>query len=585
MHLVRIVGLGAAYVAGGRLGLWLAFEHGSVSPAWPPTGIAMAALLVWGVRTWPGVALGAFVVNALTEAPLAAVAGITVGNTLEAVVGVLLLQRLGVRGEIGTLRDVLALLTGALVAPVASATVGVASLCVSGAADWPGFGRLWWQWWLGDGMGALVIVPLVLSWRGAPRFLPTAARAVEVALLGVGLGGVSVFVFGRPLDPGFLDQSYWVFPLLVWAALRFGLRGVSLAALVASGLAIWGTVRGLGPFTTASTAASLVLLQAFLGVLGVTGLILAAVTTERHRAEAALAQANDELERRVDARTADLARTNGELAQQNQENEAFVFAVSHDLRSPLVNLEGFSHELELTTRDLGGVLAQASLPEDVRVRARRLEEDMADSIRFIRTGVVRLTTHTDALLKLARAGRVDYDLRCVELQPLVTRIVASLRATVGERRATVEIEDVSPVWGDAAALEQIFANLIGNALQFLDPARPGVVTIGQLGLDEDGGRRTYFVRDNGLGIAEAQIPKVFDAFRRFHTASAPGAGLGLAIVRRAVERHGGRVWVSSQVGAGSTFFVALPAAPETRPPRPHRADTTNQEGRELGLEG
>jgi signal transduction histidine kinase len=139
---------------------------------------------------------------------------------------------------------------------------------------------------------------------------------------------------------------------------------------------------------------------------------------------------------------------------------------------------------------------------------------------------------------------------------------------ISQRAVMVSVRELPPAWGDPAAVEQIFSNLIGNALNFLDPARHGRIEIGALEsepVDESDPRavrmRTYYVRDNGLGIPAAYMSKVFRAFQRLHGDVANGDGIGLAVVRRTVERHGGRVWVESAEGAGSTFFVMLPEQP------------------------
>jgi signal transduction histidine kinase len=564
-YLPRAAILAGLYFAAGKLGLAMAFENASVSPVWPPTGLALAGLTILGLRFWPAIAAGAFLVNVTTPTPslILTACGITVGNTLEAVVGAWLLTRAaGFRPSLDRLQDVVRLVFfAAIFSTMVSATVGVLTLCVGDPALWSNSGRLWWQWWVGDAMGDLVVAPVLLLWCVRHRFAELHRREVEaLALLG-GLLGTGLFVFGRHFDEGFLDNSYWVFPFLIWAAVRFGPRGIATAQVVVSAVAIMGTLNGYGPFVRDSTSegAGLVLLQMFLGIATIMGLVLAAITAEREHAIQALRTLNEELEERIADRTMELAQTNRELAQKNEENETFVYSVSHDLRSPLVNLQGFSQELTLVGKDIQDVLSDAAVPEAVQQRGLALlNGDMKGSIQFIQAGVVRLSHIIDALLQLSRVGRVEYHMQLVELNQVVARVVASMHSSIVERGATVTVADLPPVWGDPTATEQVFANLIGNALNYLDPRRPGVVHVGSTAAKPGGSGHTYFVQDNGLGIAELHRVKLFHAFQRLHPGAAKGEGMGLTFVRRIVERHGGTIWVESTVDVGSTFFVALP---------------------------
>jgi signal transduction histidine kinase len=257
------------------------------------------------------------------------------------------------------------------------------------------------------------------------------------------------------------------------------------------------------------------------------------------------------------------------LGQEKQENEMFVYSVSHDLRSPLVNLQGFSEELSLSCRDLRELFRRDDVPEPVRRRGLQLmDRDIEESIRFIQAAVGRLARIIDALLRLSRAGRVEYQWQEVDLAATVGKVVDALHDSIAARKAQVAVGELPPAWGDPTALEQVFANLIGNAVQYLDPERPGRIEIE--GVEPDGaglppGLRVYRVRDNGLGIPEAYHQRMFTAFSRFHAGVTQGEGIGLALVRRMVERHGGRIWLESSAGAGTTFFVALPVSPADGP--------------------
>ena len=285
--------------------------------------------------------------------------------------------------------------------------------------------------------------------------------------------------------------------------------------------------------------------------------------SERKKTDEKIRLLNEELEDRVHERTAELEVANRDLAQKNQENELFVYSVSHDLRSPLVNLQGFSKELSLVCDELRGLLQNDEVPAAIRAQALALlEGDMAESTHFIQNGVMRLSNIIDALLRLSRVGRVVYQAQAVRLKPLLTQIIDSLQSTIAERNTEVRVAEHLPtLWGDPLALEQLFANLIGNALKYLDPKRPGRIEIGVADQNHrPAGDKScvLFVKDNGLGIPKEYQHKMFQAFQRCHPGVASGEGMGLAIVQRIVDRHRGQIWVDSTSGQGSVFYISLP---------------------------
>lgn len=251
------------------------------------------------------------------------------------------------------------------------------------------------------------------------------------------------------------------------------------------------------------------------------------------------------------------------LSERERENEMFIYSVSHDLRSPLVNLQGFSRELDYTAKEIASVTSALEKPPAVQARLDRLlKEDMPDSIRFIQTAVTRLSGIIDSLLRLSRAGRVEYRIEALDMNALAARVVDAQRQSTEEKGAEIAVGDLPPARGDSTAVEQIVSNLLTNAVKYLDPARPGRVEVSGERSGGDGSALiTYHVKDNGLGIPAAHQGKLFVAFQRLHPGVAEGQGVGLALVRRIVERQGGRIWAESEPGVGSTFSFTLPAAP------------------------
>jgi integral membrane sensor domain MASE1 len=272
--------LALVYFASAKLGLALAFGTPSVTAVWPPTGIALAALVLWGRGLWPGVLLGAFLANVTTDVPVYTAAGIAVGNTLEALVGALLLDRFGFRPTLQRLRDIFALvaLAGFLSTAVA-ATIGVASLSVGDALS-EGALSTWRIWWLGDMGGDLLVASLifVLVTLWPYRNLPGSAAEALVLMLALIGSGLVVFTHHAP-------AAYLTFPIMVWAGLRFLQPGATVAAVALAIIAVSFTVNDSGPFVRPSQDDSLLLAQGFSMIVGVTGLILATVTSQRRRAE------------------------------------------------------------------------------------------------------------------------------------------------------------------------------------------------------------------------------------------------------------------------------------------------------------
>ncbi len=298
---------------------------------------------------------------------------------------------------------------------------------------------------------------------------------------------------------------------------------------------------------------------------------LAGLDAALHRTSSRLTESEHDqaaLQATLESRAQELTQVNDNLRQQKQDNDMFIYSVSHDLRSPLVNLQGFSRELQVSCDELRTMLDTARLPDTERTHITQvLEGNLNEALHFLRTAVARSASIIDALLRISRAGRLEYQWQRVSVARAVARVVESLHQAIVERGVTVSVSELPPVWGDPTAIEQIFANLIGNAVNYLDPSRPGRIEIGALeqAPHGDGERaprmRTYYVRDNGLGIPDACMPKMFSAFQRLHGDRAKGDGIGLALVRRVTERHGGRAWVESVEGAGSTFYVTLPEQP------------------------
>lgn len=266
--------LAVLYFGAARLGLLLASVHGNVSPVWPATGLAVGGLLLCGVRLWPGVALGALAANALTPISLATAAGISVGNTLEALAGVWLVTRCGrVFVRLGDLATPAALMVASVFAPVVSATMGVASLVMAGTIPESALGTVWWTWWVGDALGAMAVAPLLLALgeKGRKSHHWNAPAVAKAATLMTGTTLVCWAVFFRPQGAPFL---FAIFPVLLVAVAWFGSSGVKLTGLLISTIAIGAAFAGSGPFSGGTLNLDLLRLQLFLTSVAVVALVL-----------------------------------------------------------------------------------------------------------------------------------------------------------------------------------------------------------------------------------------------------------------------------------------------------------------------
>jgi len=279
---LQLAVVAGVYYGSGKLGLDLAFATSSVTAIWPPTGIALSALILGGYRLWPAVTIGALLTNIDTGVPAGTVLGITLGNTLEALAGAYLLRRVAdFRPRLDRVRDVLALAgLGAGVSTIASATIGVTSLLAGGAISGGDIPSVWRTWWLGDMGGDLIVAPALLVAATHWPYRRAPGRALEAAVLAAGLAGVSFAVFSQRTT-----LVYVVFPFLIWAALRFWQPGAAAGSLLVASIAVPFAAHGKGPFAMSSPDDRLLLAQTLVSVAGTTALVLAAVTSERRRAE------------------------------------------------------------------------------------------------------------------------------------------------------------------------------------------------------------------------------------------------------------------------------------------------------------
>jgi signal transduction histidine kinase len=543
---VTLTGLAAVYFLAGKFGLTMAVFHPSATAVWPPTGITLASFLLIGYWVWPAVFLAACLVNVTTAGSLASALGIATGNTLEGLLGAYLINRFA-NGRFVFVRQrdtFLYVLLAAGLSTMVSASIGVTSLSLTGYADWRQFADIWLTWWLGDAVGALIVTPLIVLWVSYPAITWSRSKLLEIGMLLTVMCLMAFIVFqsGQAMAGPTYPIAFLTFSILIWVAVRLGPRETATATFLCVAIAIWGTLRGSGPFVRGSPNETLLLLQAFTAVVGVTALALAIGVSERRRAEEALDQLNQTLERRIQDRTGTLQGAIEQLQELDRLKSAFVTIVSHELRTPLTSIKGF---VENMLQGLTGPL----------------NEKQQHYLSRIHLNAERLTRMLNELLDLSRieAGKMQLLSAPLSLQDLFSDLIDGFQPLARQKSIDMDVtftDVIPPVQADRDKLYEVVANLLDNAIKFTPSG--GRVEISAEVQD------ARFVRigilDTGCGIPEEHRPRIFQKFYRVNsvTGSSNGAGLGLSIAKGLIELHGGTLDVESEPGKGSHFYFTLP---------------------------
>lgn len=505
----KIAALALVYAVLGRLGVMMASANLYAAPVWPGTGIALAALLLWGERLWPGVLFGALAVSVWVGVPLPAAFGIAIGNTLEAVVAAVVLRRFAnFRGQIDGIAQVSGLIVGgALLSTAVSASIGVLSLYLAHALPVDRIATTWQAWWVGDAVSDLVIAPLLLAWCSSRHRTLGKPQLLEAIALVAALTLAAAYLFLQSVSQtNAVTLPHVLFPLFVWAGLRFGLIGGVTATAIASAVAIAGTARGSGPFMQGTPVENLLSLQVFLGTAAVTTLVVAVANAERVRA--------------IGAR------------------QELLEIVSHDLRNPLGAIQLSTGALAIAPPDLRAarIDAHCHLVERCVGRMMRLIGDLVDSAA-IDTQSFSVYSHQEPV-------------RAVLEEAVTSQLHL---ATSKNRRLSVAPGEAFDVMCDRARIIQVLSNLIGNAIKFSKEG--GLITVSAERVRNEA---RVLVEDTGIGIEPGQLRHIFGRYWHATATEGGGTGLGLFIAKGIVEAHGGRMWVESTIDKGSRFYFVIP---------------------------
>ncbi len=533
--LPAIGALALIYFVAGKLSLQLAFFNASASPVWPPAGIALAALLVLGYRASPGIFVGAFFANLLTAGNILTSLGIASGNTLEALCGAWLVNRFAGGDRVfDRPQDVFKFALAALISTTVSATCGVSSLAAGGFAQWSSYWPIWLTWWLGDTSGVLVIAPLLLLWSvPATQRKWNQKQALEVSVLLLLLVALAETVFGGwfPISARNYPISFICGPIVIWTAFRFTPRETATGIFILSGIAIWGTLHGFGPFILQSENQSLVMLQSWTAALAITAMAIAAAIAERNRGQAAIEQQKDAVE------------------AANRTKDNFLAMLSHELRTPLTPVMA-----ALDTLETDGSRSSES----------------KNSLAMIRRNVELESQLIDDLLDLTRIAKDKLQLRFgpLDAHEIINNVVEICRPEAQVRNLKLQLNlrsGAHHVSADAAKYQQIVWNLLKNAIKFT--ADNGEITVSSSNPEPQ--LLAIAVHDTGIGIEPEIMNRIFDPFEQGERAFQRrygGLGLGLAISKSLAQAHGGTLIARSEGrDRGSTFILTMKTV--SPPPR------------------
>jgi PAS domain S-box-containing protein len=672
---VRLAAFALVYFAAAQIGSMFTVWPEGIAMLWPASGVALAILLLRPKREWGGLLAMIFVVNITSDLffgnAIAISAGYAFANVLEAAACGWTMSRLRREPVMFTrLGDVLALIFVSIFVNALTTSLGALVPVLGFGAQ---YFDVWLIWLIADGLGLLAVTPLIVLWirGGSVMDRQPVARRLESILWLIVLAASTWFMFGASkfdirLDP----RPYMLFPVLIWAALRFNPRPAATGLVMLSVIALGSTAAGLGTFPLGgdSLLNRLLTVQAFCCVACITTMLLTVAFMERRQAEAEIRQsekrfrslienggdaitligadgkvlyegptveritgytarerigksgfetiypddlpalrkvfasmaANPGVSKTTEFRAtrkdgtvwwaegtannllndpsvqaiiinyrdvserkqADVERERllGELESKNKELETLVYITSHDLRSPLVNIQGFGKNLQKYFRRVSDILGSAGSLEEYRSSVQPiLAERIPTALHFIATSSMKMESLIEGLLRLSRIGSASLCMEALNMTALVDGILDTMTFQIEKAHAEVEVvQPLADCQADRIQLSQVFSNLLDNALKYRAADRPLVVTISSR---TEPGKVIYTVADTGMGIAPEYLSKIWEIFRRIEdSGEIPGEGLGLTIAQRIIERHRGRIWVESEPGSGSRFHVELPVS-------------------------
>ena len=617
----------ALYVAAARFRVSVAFTNGTLALVCPPSGITLSVVLLWGPLALPGVLIGALITYLMHGWPVGFVVSAAIGNALEAALAAYLLRRTNVHMTFDRVVDVALLSVYAAVSGAVAATIGVLALSATSATDLATL-RLWLGWTVSDVLGMLIGAPAVVALVSAGKHPEQRRRIEKLIAVGVVVGAAYV-MFATDLFRGVerLPIPYFMLPLVMWIAIRLGPRYTAIATLVVTTIAVAGTSAGLGVFGQGPAAQRVSMLLAYLILISLSSMVLAAVGVERDRAADTARQLHQELEARVSERTDELAKAHDQLLERSLGLEAANRALEQQTSATraqqlaALNLaEDAQQAQQMAVRAERALVMQAEelrLARDTAQAATRTKSNflatMSHEIRTPMNGIIGMTDlllespltadQREQLVTVQRSGhallaiindildfsKVEAGKLVVEWLPTEVRSAVDdvqqlLRPRALEKGLELSVEYApglpDAIETDPGRLRQVLTNLVGNAVKFTGKGRVRIL----VDMDPAGAKLRFRVVDTGPGIPADSQKHLFQPFTQLDVSTTRrfgGTGLGLAICRQLVDLLGGEIGVTSpatdrstEEGPGSIFWFSLPATVPTGAMRTPLRQTT-----------
>ncbi len=526
------------YYLAARLGYFLVFQNTTDLPAWPPSGISFALIILLGRSAWPGVTLGALVANILAywnnqgldkEAIIAISSFIAIGQTLEVLFGNYLVK-LWIKDSypFKKAKDTFRFLFVTFFMCLIGASIGTLSLYFNGVVASESLLKNGFTWWVGSVVGILLFTPFILAAAQKQKFDFLSSRVLEAGIFIVFMIGICFLLQLQYFNTTLVRAlPYLAIPLVLWLAFRFNLLLTITFALVVSLASIYFTIQNTGPFILETVSDTQLLLQIFIAMISISAIVLSATVTERTQAENELTQFNSNLEVMVSERTKELSKRNSEL-------DNFVYSVSHDLRAPIASVLGL---INLAKADVDKNMTKTYLD---KIYSSALQQD-----NFIRE-----------ILDQSRNSRLEVKKDEIQFDELIDETFNQLKFATSTGTAVEKIVDIQqsePFHSDRWRLKVILNNLISNSIRYRNGRDP-VIKINVSVVDQ---KVLFEIEDNGRGIAKEHIENVYRMFYRA-TDDGAGSGLGLYIVKETVDKLKGSISIESEEGHGTTVKLEIP---------------------------